>query len=363
MFARPSGAATLADDFANATPLVGFTNASGSNVGATAEPFEPAHAGEPAAHSVWARWTATTAGTYSISTSNSLTPSRLWMDTVLAVYTGSALTNLTPVISNDDLEPFNTWSRVVFRAYAGETFRIAVDGLGASGTGTINLQIGPGGPFMAAWMATDLKGVTVSSLDYGNQILLVDFWETTCSTCVEELPELIRLYQTLHPRGFSIIGLSSDPNPSYVQQYFSTNPAPPYLVGMSSLSASNSLGGPAGFPTKYLVDQERRIVGRYLGAAPNNPPSSSPDPYAFYDRLIEPLLRSPPRVSLQVGRDGGNLKISWPATELGYRVQASVNPISATWVDVQVMAETINGRFVVTLPASEEAQFFRVEKE
>src|SRR2546425_197361 len=83
-----SEAATLADNFADAIPLSGFTNAVGSNVGATAEPLEPAHAGEPAAHSVWALWTATTTGAYCISTSNSLTASRLWMDTVLAVYTG-----------------------------------------------------------------------------------------------------------------------------------------------------------------------------------------------------------------------------------------------------------------------------------
>src|SRR5437867_6692075 len=164
-----SGGATLADNFSAATPLAGLTNASGSNAGATAEPFEPAHAGEPANHSVWALWTARATGSYCVSTSNSLTSSRLWMDTVLAVYTGNALTNLTPVVSNDDLEPFNTWSRVVFRAYAGESFYIAVDGIGPNGVGTINLQIALGGPQMPPWTALDLKGQAIGSADYGNQ--------------------------------------------------------------------------------------------------------------------------------------------------------------------------------------------------
>ena len=68
--------ATLADYFLDATPLTGLTNAVGSNALATAEAFEPAHAGEAANHSLWAVWTPAVTGTYSISTSNS--SSSLW---------------------------------------------------------------------------------------------------------------------------------------------------------------------------------------------------------------------------------------------------------------------------------------------
>src|SRR5262249_21991286 len=51
-------------------------------------------------------------------------------DTILAVYTGTALTNLTAVASNDDADPADgiLTSLVTFPTVAGQTYRIAVDG-------------------------------------------------------------------------------------------------------------------------------------------------------------------------------------------------------------------------------------------
>ena len=50
-------AAAPNDNFANAIFLSGLTNVTATNIGATAEPGEPAHAGEPASKSLWWRWT------------------------------------------------------------------------------------------------------------------------------------------------------------------------------------------------------------------------------------------------------------------------------------------------------------------
>ena len=361
---RQGEAATLADYFLDATPLTGVTNAAGSNALATAEAFEPAHAGEPANHSLWAVWTPAVTGTYSISTSNSLSARRLWLDTVLGIYTGNALSNLTPVVSNDDADAFISWSRVVFRAYAGEKLYIAVDSVGTNGIGSINLNIASGGLPMGPWTAYDLNGGLVSSADYSNQVLLVDFWETTCSTCVQELPELVRLYETLHPRGFSLVGLAADPNTQVVRDYLSTRSVS-YPMAMSTVSASNSLGGPIGFPTKYLVDQDGKIVGRFEGAAPAVPPATTPDPFGFYSSAFERLTRPSFLVSLVralVTLDSGNVKISWPATESGYQLERAGNATAATWDPVDAEAETIDGRYVVTLPVTGEAQFFRLRK-
>src|SRR5262245_46143561 len=190
------GEAQLTDQFGAGPLVVGYANITGSNTLATAQPGEPAHAGEAASRSVWVRWTPSVTGTYSISTSNSTTSSSQRMDTLLAVYTGTTLSNLSPVVSNDDLEPFVVWSEVVFRAHLGETFHIAVDGFGATGSGNIRLQIASGGPLMAPWSAVNLDGPAIVSGNLSNQVLLVDFWETTCVTCVQELPDLVQLYQS-----------------------------------------------------------------------------------------------------------------------------------------------------------------------
>jgi sugar lactone lactonase YvrE len=125
------------DAFANATALSG-TNfiVTGTSVGATKEPGEPNHAGNSGGHSIWWSWTAPADGNMTLNTSGSS------FDTLLAVYTGSSVTALTPIVSNDDYT--NLTSLVVFGAKGGKTYRIAVDGFnGASGNVQLNLAWAP----------------------------------------------------------------------------------------------------------------------------------------------------------------------------------------------------------------------------
>jgi uncharacterized delta-60 repeat protein len=105
---------------------------SGNNTNATAEPGEPAHAGVTATHSIWYKWTAPSDGLYSFTTAGSS------IDTTLGVYTGSAVSALTEIASNDDTALYDTSSRVVFRAAQGTQYYIAVDG-GNGETGLVNL--------------------------------------------------------------------------------------------------------------------------------------------------------------------------------------------------------------------------------
>ncbi|MGD0090227.1 MAG: S8 family serine peptidase [Planctomycetota bacterium] len=127
----------LNDDFANATVITSFDVQTGSNVNATKEPNEPNHAGNYGGKSVWWQWTPANPAHIAISTQDSA------FDTVLAVYTGSALASLTEVASNNDEDALAgiVTSRVEFDAVAGTTYWIAVDGFdGASGNIRLHLQ-------------------------------------------------------------------------------------------------------------------------------------------------------------------------------------------------------------------------------
>lgn len=118
-----------------ATPK-SFTSLSGTfvsrNVHATAENGEPAHAASSATKSMWFEYTPASNGQFSIDTAGSS------FDTVLAVYTGSTLNNLTTIASNDDTRSGLT-SAVTFSANAGTRYLVAVDGWrGASGNVSLN---------------------------------------------------------------------------------------------------------------------------------------------------------------------------------------------------------------------------------
>jgi hypothetical protein len=118
------------DDFANATAL-GSTlpvTVNGSNVEATKEAGEANHAGDKGGASVWWSFTAPTTGDLTVSLAGSD------FATALAVYTGSSVNNLTPVASS-------TNGQITFAATAGQSYRLAVDGVNGA-TGNIKLTIG-----------------------------------------------------------------------------------------------------------------------------------------------------------------------------------------------------------------------------
>jgi hypothetical protein len=140
------------DNFVN---RAGFTNSlitvRGTSTYASKEPGEPNHAGNPGGRSLWWSWTAPTSGsgTVTINTGGST------FNTLLAVYTGTAVNALTPIASNNDYSAdggSSIWSKVAFPAVPGTTYQIAVDGYnGASGSVVLNLSY-----------QTDTKGPSIS---------------------------------------------------------------------------------------------------------------------------------------------------------------------------------------------------------
>jgi Ca2+-binding RTX toxin-like protein len=125
-FAATAGAAPVNDEFAAAVPIADAEGThAGTTVGATKEPGEPDHAGNPGGHSIWYAWTAPETGTFVFYTANSA------FDTLLAVYAGADVGALTEVASNDDVVGVDTTrSRVAFVATKGTTYAVAVDGFG-----------------------------------------------------------------------------------------------------------------------------------------------------------------------------------------------------------------------------------------
>ena len=131
------------DNFANARELVGSSVVvSGSNVGATAEASEPMRDGGFAVASVWHKWRAPASGIATIQTAGSS------FDTVLAVYSGTSLFNLTEIASNDDSsDGDDTTSKLTFVTTGSMTYYIMVDGyLGDEGQISLSLSFQIGNP-------------------------------------------------------------------------------------------------------------------------------------------------------------------------------------------------------------------------
>ncbi len=127
------GPLTLTDRFADRAVV---TTSSGSgygvNIGASVELGEPLHAGKQGGRSVWVGWRAPGDGVVWLDTRGS------GFDTLLAVYRGSTVDALTPVVSDEDSGGALT-SAVGFSVAAGVEYAIAVDGFaGAEGFVILN---------------------------------------------------------------------------------------------------------------------------------------------------------------------------------------------------------------------------------
>jgi len=149
------------DNFASAQVISGSAGSvTGSNVGATNEAGEPGHAGNPGGKSIWYYWTAPGNGPVAMDTVGSS------FDTLLGVYTGSAVGALTVIASNDDIPGGTTvQSQVNFIAVGGTVYRIAVDGYGGSSGSVV---------FRWAWSpsAPSISGFTPMSGAVGTSVVI-----------------------------------------------------------------------------------------------------------------------------------------------------------------------------------------------
>ncbi|HVR36716.1 MAG TPA: S8 family serine peptidase, partial [Methylomirabilota bacterium] len=163
------------DHFANAAPLdpAGGTATVDTQL-ATRESGEPSHAGNEGGRSVWWRFTPPEDGVLFLSTSNST------FDTLMGVYTGDHVTNLTEVASNDDAFPDVTFSKVSLGLAGGETYHIAVDGYdGAFGTLELDYTFNP----------TQTHTLTLSATEGGTVTPASGLFEAGSTVVIEAIPD------------------------------------------------------------------------------------------------------------------------------------------------------------------------------
>jgi peroxiredoxin len=126
-----------------------------------------------------------------------------------------------------------------------------------------------------------LDGSKKSSADLKGKVTLVNFWATSCVTCVAEMPKVIATYDKYKDRGYDTlaVAMSYDP-PSYVVNFAQTRKLP-FKVAIDNTGAVAQAWGDVKLtPTTYIVNKRGEIVKRYVG---------EPD-FAELHRLIEKLL-------------------------------------------------------------------------
>ena len=128
---------------------------------------------------------------------------------------------------------------------------------------------------------TLLDGSAASTAQLRGKVVLVNFWATSCTTCVKEMPQIVATYDRYRARGYDTlaVAMSYDP-PAYVVNFVETRKLP-FPVAIDNTGAvARSFGDVQLTPTSVLINKRGEIVKRYVG---------EPD-FAELHRLLDKLL-------------------------------------------------------------------------
>ena len=128
---------------------------------------------------------------------------------------------------------------------------------------------------------TLLDGKRLDSAQLKGQVVLVNFWATSCSTCVAEMPQVMATFEKYRSRGYQTVAvaMSYDP-PAYVASFAETRKLPFGVAIDNTGEIARSFGQVQLTPTSFLINKRGEIVKRYVGA---------PDFTALHT-LVEKLL-------------------------------------------------------------------------
>ena len=113
---------------------------------------------------------------------------------------------------------------------------------------------------------TTLQGQPFSIPRLQGKPLLVNFWATSCRSCLEEIPRLIELHRELNPNGFEIIGIAMPYDPPNRVIAVSQAKQIPYPIALDIRGeAARAFGNIRLTPSSFLIAPDGRVIHRQTG--------------------------------------------------------------------------------------------------
>lgn len=113
------------------------------------------------------------------------------------------------------------------------------------------------------------------------KVVLINFWATSCTTCVREMPHIVATHEKFKARGYETlaVAMSYDP-PAYVVNFAESRKLPFGVVIDNTGAIAQSFGQVQLTPTTILINKRGEIVKRYVG---------EPD-FVALEKLVDRLL-------------------------------------------------------------------------
>lgn len=111
-----------------------------------------------------------------------------------------------------------------------------------------------------------VQGRKITSQDLRGKVVMINFWATSCATCVKEMPDMVSTYNKYKSQGLEYIAvaMSYDP-PNYVLNFTETRKLPFTVALDTQGKLAKSFGDVQLTPTTFVVNKKGEIIKRYVG--------------------------------------------------------------------------------------------------
>lgn len=111
-----------------------------------------------------------------------------------------------------------------------------------------------------------IAGEKVSTESLRGKVVMINFWATSCVTCVKEMPELVATYNKYKDQGLEFVAVAMQyDRPDYVLN-FAEQRKLPFTVALDSAGdLARQFGDVTLTPTTFLIDKQGKIIKTYVG--------------------------------------------------------------------------------------------------
>lgn len=111
-----------------------------------------------------------------------------------------------------------------------------------------------------------LKGDKISTDSLRGKVVMVNFWATSCVTCVKEMPQMVDTYNKFKGKGLEFVAVAmSYDAPNYVINFTETRQLPFTVALDPAGDLAKSFGDVTLTPTTFVIDKDGKIIKRYVG--------------------------------------------------------------------------------------------------
>jgi peroxiredoxin len=111
-----------------------------------------------------------------------------------------------------------------------------------------------------------IKGEKITPESLKGKVVMVNFWATSCTTCVAEMPEMVETYNKYKGQGLEFVAVAMKYDaPNYVVNFTETRQLPFKVALDVTGDAAKAYGDVSMTPTTFVIDKEGNIIKRYVG--------------------------------------------------------------------------------------------------